>query len=95
MYKGSETIIERQKRFSRIWSTSRANAGKTQEFMANGLGISKKTVQNWESGITSPDLFMGSEWFHVLGINPTLILSFRICLLQPQQIMTILSSRRL
>lgn len=64
------TAEERKKRFARIWSSSRAEAGKTQEFLANGLGVSKKTVQNWENGITSPDLFMGSEWFRLLGINP-------------------------
>ena len=61
---------QRSKRFSRIWSESRADAGKTQEFMAEGLGVSKKTVQNWENGVTAPDLFSGSEWFRVLGINP-------------------------
>ncbi|MCQ2401284.1 MAG: helix-turn-helix domain-containing protein [Lachnospiraceae bacterium] len=59
-----------KKRFSQIWLTSRTDAGKTQEFMAMGLGVSTKTVQNWENGITSPDLFMGSEWFRVLGVNP-------------------------
>lgn len=66
----AETSQERANRFSKIWAISRADAGKTQEFMANGLGISKKTVQNWENGVTAPDLFMGSEWFRVLGRNP-------------------------
>ena len=65
-----ETTQERAKRFSKIWARSRADVGKTREYMAKGLGISKKTVQNWENGVTAPDLFMGSEWFHVLGINP-------------------------
>lgn len=65
-----ETVQEREKRFAKIWSSSRSNAGKTQEFMANGLGVSRKTIQNWENGVTAPDLFMGSEWFHILGINP-------------------------
>lgn len=61
---------ERKKRFSRIWSTSRSDAGKSREFMANGLGVSVKTIQNWENGNTFPDLFLGSEWFRVLGLNP-------------------------
>lgn len=65
-----EELAERENRFAQIWRTSRVEAGKTQEFMAKGLGVSKKTIQNWENGITAPDLFMGSEWFRVLGINP-------------------------
>lgn len=65
-----ETQEERAVRFSRIWSASRTDCGKTQDFMARGLGVSKKTVQNWESGVTAPDLFWGSEWFRVLGTNP-------------------------
>lgn len=65
-----ETTLERAARFARIWSDSLAAAGKTQEFMAAGLGVSKRTIQNWENGSTSPDLFTGSEWFRVLGLNP-------------------------
>ena len=65
-----ESKAERIKRFARIWALSRGNAGKSQEFMANGLGVSKKTIQNWEKGVSSPDLFSGSEWFRVLGVNP-------------------------
>ncbi len=61
---------DQKKRFSQIWMASRADAGKTQDYMAQCLGVSKKTIQNWENGITSPDLFMGSEWFRVLGMNP-------------------------
>ena len=61
---------DRLRRFAKIWADSRADAGKSQEFVAEGLGVSKKTVQNWEKGVTSPDLFTGSEWFRVLGVNP-------------------------
>lgn len=66
----TETAKDRAVRFAKIWEKSRADAGKTQEYMAKGLGVSRKTVQNWEKGETSPDLFMGSEWFRVLGLNP-------------------------
>ncbi len=69
--KKDETTREKAARFARIWSQSRAKGKKTQEFMAKGLGVSKKTVQNWEKGVTSPDLFSGSEWFRLLGLNPT------------------------
>ena len=65
-----ESKSDRNKRFARIWSLSRSDAGKTQEFMANGLGVSKKTIQNWEKGASAPDLYEGSEWFRVLGTNP-------------------------
>lgn len=65
-----ESVNEQKKRFALIWSTSRKDVGKTQEYMAEGLGVSKKTVQNWENGTTAPDFFTGSNWFRVLGINP-------------------------
>ena len=65
-----ESRIDRVSRFSKIWWQSRADADKAQEFMALGLGVSKKTVQNWEKGISAPDLFQGSEWFRILGLNP-------------------------
>lgn len=70
MMSKEETTEERENRFAQIWAASRTDAGKTQEYMAKGLGVSKKTIQNWENGVTAPDLFMGSEWFRVLGINP-------------------------
>ena len=65
-----DNTSDRVQRFAKIWSLSRSDAGKTQEFMANGLGVSKKTIQNWEKGASAPDLFEGSEWFRVLGTNP-------------------------
>ena len=65
-----DSRIDRITRFSKIWWQSRADAEKSQEFMALGLGVSKKTVQNWEKGISAPDLFQGSEWFRILGLNP-------------------------
>lgn len=61
---------ERAQDFSLIWSKSRTSVGKSQEFMALGLGVSKKTIQNWEKGISSPNFFQGSEWFRLLGLNP-------------------------
>lgn len=44
--------------------------GKSQEFMALSMGVSKKTIQNWEKGLSSPNLFQATEWFRVLGLNP-------------------------
>ena len=65
-----EEITDRERQFAKIWVNSRVDAGKTQDYMAKGLGVSTKTIQNWENGVTAPDFFMGSEWFRVLGINP-------------------------
>lgn len=65
-----ETKVERAKRFAKIWWSSRADAGKSQEFMALGIGVSKKTIQNWEKGISSPSLFQSVDWFDLLGKNP-------------------------
>lgn len=62
--------IERVKKFARIWWKSRANSKKSQEFIALGLGISKRTIQNWEKGLSAPNLFQASEWFNLLGLNP-------------------------
>lgn len=60
----------RKKRFAEIWWKSRADAGMTQERLAVELGVSRKTIQNWESGATSPSLYQGTEWFRALGLNP-------------------------
>jgi len=57
-------------RFAQLWSSSRYQAGVSQEYMAMEMGVSKKTIQNWEKGISSPSLFQGFEWFNILGLNP-------------------------
>lgn len=65
-----EDRIDRIQRFARMWWQSRAEGRKSQEYMALALGVSKKTIQNWEKGMSAPDLFQGAEWFRVLGLNP-------------------------
>lgn len=61
---------ERAKRFAKIWWKSRADAKVSQEYLAMELGVSKKTIQNWEKGVSSPTFFQGNEWFRALGLNP-------------------------
>lgn len=58
---------DNKKRFSVILQRSRNIAGKSQEFMALELGVARKTVQNWEKGISSPTVPQALSWFHVLG----------------------------
>lgn len=57
-------------RFAKIWRVSRDKAGVSQDTIAKRLGVSKKTVQNWESGASSPSQVMGFKWFDELGVQP-------------------------
>lgn len=49
---------------------SRYVSGKSQEWMSFEIGVSKKTIQNWEKGISAPDISQFFEWFNALKINP-------------------------
>lgn len=62
--------IKIAEKFAYMWKTSRNDAGKSQDYMAKALGVSKKTVQNWEVGTSSPSQLMGFQWFQVLGLQP-------------------------
>ena len=66
----SDEKDDRLQRFAKIWWKSRTDAKKSQEYMALNLGVSKRTVQNWERGTSSPDFFQSAEWFRLLGQNP-------------------------
>lgn len=57
-------------RFATMWQKSRTDAGKSQEFIAKALGVSKSTVQNWEQGLSCPSQRQGFEWFKALGLPP-------------------------
>lgn len=49
---------------------SRKHAGKSQEFMADEMNLSRRTIQNWESGISAPTISQGLEWFEILNTSP-------------------------
>lgn len=85
----SEDRTQRAKRFAKIWWQSRADGKKSQEYMALGLGVSKKTIQNWEKGTSSPSFFQSTEWFHLLAINP---LPYYLAFLYPDQLSTLCPS---
>ena len=57
-------------RFADMWRRSREDAGKSQDYLAKKLGVSKKTIQNWESGFSSPSQIMGFKWFKALDLQP-------------------------
>lgn len=49
---------------------AREDAGISQDKLASMLGVSKKSVQNWESGICSPSEYDALSWFHALNLSP-------------------------
>jgi transcriptional regulator with XRE-family HTH domain len=48
---------------------SRVDAGKTQQEMANYLGVKYQTVQNWEAGVSNPSFYKVYQWFDCLHLN--------------------------
>lgn len=70
VHDGKNSINEEDRnRLARILMVSRAKSGMSQERVALELGVAKKTVQNWERGISSPTLPQAIEWFRILGIS--------------------------
>lgn len=49
---------------------SRNTANKSQEYMAKALGVTRKTIQNWEDGSSCPSQIQAYEWFNALCIPP-------------------------
>lgn len=84
-----ETRITRILRFSKIHYDARMKAKKSQEYIALELGVTKKTVQNWEKGLSSPSFFQSLEWFRVLNINP---FPFYMDVLYPDKVAGVKSS---
>ncbi|MCQ2520143.1 MAG: helix-turn-helix domain-containing protein [Lachnospiraceae bacterium] len=59
---------EDKKRLARMLMLSRFESGLSQEKVSLELGIAKKTVQNWERGISAPTLLQAIEWFRVMKV---------------------------
>lgn len=53
-----------------ILRTTRYEAGRSQESMALDLGVARRTIQNWESGVSEPSLRQTIEWFQALDKSP-------------------------
>lgn len=62
---------ERVEQFARIFSESRYKSGVSQDWLAKELSVSRRTIQNWESGVSFPNVFQMFEWFRALNLNPT------------------------
>lgn len=65
-----ENRVGLAKKVAAIFQRSRYESGKSQEYMAMGIGVSKKTVQNWENGTSVPSILQAEAWFRLLDINP-------------------------
>ena len=48
---------------------ARVNAKMTQNFAAQALGVSKKTLQNYETGATAPDMRVARKIEELYGIK--------------------------
>lgn len=59
---------EDKNRLAQMLMLSRNESGVSQEKVAMELGIAKKTVQNWERGISAPTLPQAINWFRVMNV---------------------------
>lgn len=55
-------------RLAKMLTLARAESGMSQEKVALELGVAKKTVQNWEKGISAPTLPLAIGWFRVMKV---------------------------
>jgi len=55
---------------------TRTVAGRTQEQLAEAVGVSRQTVAKWESGETSPDLEHAAALAEALGTTLDALVSF-------------------
>lgn len=49
---------------------TRSESKKSQEYIALELGISRRTVLNWENGISEPTIGQAIAWFKLVDKNP-------------------------
>ncbi len=49
---------------------SRNESGKSQEYMALELGVTRRTIVNWENGVSEPTVSQAISWFKLTNKNP-------------------------
>lgn len=69
-------------RFAEMWRQSRMDAGLSQDYVANKLKVSKKTIQNWEQGVSAPSQVHAFEWFKAIDRQP---LPYYLSLVYPEE----------
>ena len=59
--------VDKARAFGLMLEKSRTDAGKSRKYMAQALGKSINTIQNWEAGIGEPGYRTLERWFEALG----------------------------
>lgn len=49
---------------------TRNEAGISQEYMALELGVTRRTILNWENGVSEPSISQAVAWFKLVNKNP-------------------------
>ncbi len=49
---------------------TRNESGKSQEYMALELDVTRRTIANWESGVSEPSVSQSIAWFKLADKNP-------------------------
>lgn len=62
--------FEFTQRVARLLSHARYDAGFSQQYVADALGVSKKTIQNWEDGSVSPSITKVFAFFKAIDRQP-------------------------
>lgn len=71
MKEKSEDVEQRRKEYlANILGRVRVEKRCSQEQMALELGVARKTVQNWEKGVSEPTIHQAISWFEVLAVSP-------------------------
>ena len=60
--------VELRERIASLLRLSRDKAGMSQDAVAKRIGVSKRTVQNWESCMSTPDVREIMQWFDAIDI---------------------------
>ena len=65
-----ENSEENKKRLALALQRARQEGGKSQEYMGFELQVARKTIQNWEKGVSSPSFDQCIAWFKALNVAP-------------------------
>lgn len=57
-------------KISEALKESRGISGKSQEYMALELEVARKTIQNWEKGVSEPTIAQAVNWFKAINVSP-------------------------